>query len=176
MISNRFTDFASPGYLLLVVVLFASETLLLVPNALATRIYKSIDSYGNVTYSSIPPDDAAKVEKIDVPTNFDVDADTADNSAIDKIKATAEELAADRKQREQEREAARKKLAEEKAKTPAEKPPETVIHYYPVYPPYHHYPGKPRPPHPHPPRRPRPQPLAPQQSPAPESPRLPAPR
>ena len=129
----------------------------------ATRIYKSIDADGNITYSSVPPTDAKHIEKMHVPSNFEVESTSQDTSNLDQIKAAAEQLEADRKQREQEREEARKKLAEQEAKKPIEKPPEREIHYYPVYPPYYYpRPGRPRPPHPHPrPPRPQPAPLPP---------------
>ena len=130
----------------------------------ATRIYKSIDANGNVTYSSVPPENAEHVEKMHVPNNYNVDSSSTDTSNFDQIKAAAEELEADRKQREQEREEAREKLAEKEATKPAEKPPEREIHYYPAYPPYYYpYPGRPRPPRPpHPrPRPPQPAPLPP---------------
>ena len=132
----------------------------------ASRIYKSIDADGNVTYSSTPPPDAVQIEKMQVPINFDIDSPPKDTTMLDEIKATAEQLEADRKQRQEEREAVRKKA--EEASKPAEKPPAPEIHYYPMYPIYYYpYPGRPRPPrppHPHP----RPPPLKPQPTPLPQ--------
>jgi len=151
---------------LLFVILLIMGSIFIVP-AHATRIYKSIDADGNVTYSSTPPADAKQTKKMDVPTNYDIGSTPKDTSNLDAIKAAAKELEADRLKREDEREQARKKSLEESQK-PAEKPPEKVIHYYPTYPPYY-YPGRPRPPRPpHP--GPRPPPREPKPAPLPQRP------
>jgi hypothetical protein len=143
-------------------------------SVLADRIYKSIDAAGNVTYSSHPPKDAVNIEKIEVPTNYDVAPDARSN--FEAIKDTADAFESERKQREAERKAAQEK--EEAAAREAEKaqPVEKEIHYYPVYPP-NYYPGhshQPRPHHPKPkpqpkPRRdPRIEPEQPPKTPAPK--------
>lgn len=136
---------------------FLTQTTIVV----AARIYKSVDEFGNVTYSSHPPKDAVKTEKISLPTNYDAGKDAGAMGNIEAIKQTADQFEAERKQREDERKAAQKELeeAEKKAQVEKEKPPEKEIRYIHVYPPYN-YPGKhPHPrPHPHPPR-PKPTPL-----------------
>ena len=143
---NTCTKASSPAGLIFVIMLCALNCSYAC-FAHATRIYKSIDADGNITYSSVPPTDAKHIEKMHVPSNFDVGAESKDSTKLDSIKAAAEQLEADRKQREQEREEARKKLAEQETKKPTEVPPEREIHYYPVYPPYYYpYPGRPRPP------------------------------
>lgn len=165
MNEKRICDFVYPGQrqgLALAIYLFVSG-MLLVSDTQATKIYKSIDAYGNVTYSSFPPLDATLTERIEVPTNFDVDTEPQDTSTYDEIKAAGKVLEEDRKQREQEREAARKKLEEEDAKKQAQIPPRPVIRYYPLYPIWHHRHGRHKPPH-HPPR-PRPHPPRPQPQP-----------
>ena len=131
-------------------------TLYVASYAQADRIYKSIDAAGNVTYSAIPPEDAVQIQSIIVPVTDASDSTTADALIIDQIRAAADELEQDRKQREAEREMARKDLQAEEAAKQAQKPPEPVIYYYPVYPPIYNHPGRPRPPHPHqpPPRSP----------------------
>ena len=142
--------------------------LFVISNVYATRIYKSIDAYGNVTYSSTPPDDAARTERIDIPSNFAPGINIEDNTTIDQYRDVAEELETDRKQREDEREAARKKLQEEEAKREADKPPEPVIRYYPIYLPRHYRRhDRPRKPRRHP-RQPRRQPPGPEPLPAPQ--------
>lgn len=123
----------------------------------AARIYKSVDEFGNVTYSSYPPKEAVKTEKISVPTNYDAGKDAGAMANIEAIKQTADQFEAERKQREEERKAAQKELEEEKKLAEKEKPPEKEIRYIPVYPPNYYYPGK----HPHPkphPHSPRPKP------------------
>ena len=130
-----------------------SGVLLLTQHAQATRIYKSVDAAGNVTYSSLPPGDAVSIEKITISPDYDVTSSADTKANIDAIKQTADQLEKERKQREQERKAAQKET-EEAANKQAKAPPETVIHYYPVYP-FYYYPGRPFPPRPHPPR-PRP--------------------
>ena len=156
----KFAGLTSPDKLLFIAGLCVSGMLILTSNTQATRIYKSIDADGNVTYSSTPPDDATQIQRIDLPPAPVAEPDTGGNSIIEKIKAAAHELENDRKQREQEREAARKALAEEETKQPPAEPAESTIHYYPAFPPYYRHPGKPRPPHP-PRYRPRPHPHPP---------------
>ncbi len=121
----------------------------------AARIYKSVDEFGNVTYSSHPPKDAVKTEKISLPTNFDAGKDPGAMGNIEAIKQTADQFEAERKQRTNERKAEQKELeeAEKKAQAEKEKPPENEVRYIYGYPPYY-YPGNyPHPkPHPHPPR------------------------
>lgn len=159
-------DDSLPRRVLLIAVLCIVGHMVIAP-AHATRIYKSIDADGNVTYSSTPPADAKQIEKIAVPSNYDIDSTPSDTSNLDAIKAAAEELEADRLQRQEEREQARKKSLEETPKPP-EQPPEKEIHYYPVYPPYY-YPGRPRPPRP-PHYGPRPPPREPKPAPFPQRP------
>ena len=132
-------------------------SVMMVCDARAGQIYKSIDAFGHVTYSEHPPEDAKQVEKIDVPKNYDVDMQNVDSTRHDEIKAAAEELEEDRKQREQEREAARKKLADEEAKQ-AKQPAEPEVYHHYIYPPHRQFPGRPRPPRPRPPIAPVPEP------------------
>ena len=106
-------------------------------SVVAARIYKSVDEFGNVTYSSHPPKDAVKTEKITLPTNYDAGKDTGAMENIEAIKQTADQFEAERKQREEERKAAQKELDEEKKKqAEKEKLPEKEIRYIHVYPPY----------------------------------------
>lgn len=154
----KFAGLTSPGNLLFIAGLCVSGMLILTGNTHATRIYKSTDADGNVTYSSTPPDDAAQIERINLPPVPVAKPDSGGNSIIEKISAAARELENDRKQREQEREAARKALVEEETKQSPAEPAQSTIHYYPAFPPFYRHPGKPRPPHspryrphPHPP-------------------------
>lgn len=131
--------------------------------ATATRIYKSTDEHGNVTYSSHPPKEAVSIEKISVPANYDVNENAAAIDNINAIKQTADQFEAERLQRERERKAEQKELEEQERKQAEQaKPPEKEIRYVPVYPPYnypgHHHP-RPQPrPKPHHPRTPSPLP------------------
>ncbi len=119
----------------------------------ATPIYKSVDAAGNVTYSATPPADAVEFERMEVPDEDDAGSSATHAAMIDEIRATADLLESERKQREQTREAAR---ASEETKTDerVELPPQPVIQYYPVYPyPYRfRYPHRPHTQR-HPPRR-----------------------
>ena len=133
--------------------MLASGALMLTQHAYATRIYKSVDANGNVTYSSRPPSDAVTIEKITLTRDYDVTPDTDTLANIDAIKQTADKLEQERMQREKKRKEAQAE-AEKQAKKQTNTPPETVIRYYPVYP-FYYYPGKPYPPRPHP-HRPRP--------------------
>jgi|GEM_PF-1986796 len=130
--------------------------LLLLPihNVHATRVYKSIDAEGNVTYSSTPQTDAVETEKIDVPTDYDAETSSAHKAIIDEIREAATQLAEDRKQREQERETARIQAQEAEEPKQAATAVQPVINYYPVNPLGLVHPHRPRPPRHHPPPRP----------------------
>jgi hypothetical protein len=142
-----------------IVVLYFGLILLLPDHSYAKRIYKSIDEEGNVTYSASPPENARQIEKLFIPESSQSGAVSA-NTSHDEIRAAAEELEEDRKQREQERENARIKAEEQEARQQAQQPVVEHHHYYPVVPLYHHRHHRPRPArHPrHPPehRPPRP--------------------
>jgi hypothetical protein len=123
----------------------------------ATRVYKSIDAKGHVTYSSSPQIDAIETERIDVSTDYDAGTSTAHQAIIDEIRAAATQLEEDRKQREQARETARNRVQESEAKKQAATPAQPVINYYPVNPlgfvrPHRPRPPRHRPPHPVSPR------------------------
>lgn len=125
----------------------------------ATRIYKSIDAEGHVTYSSTPQTNAVATEKIDIPTEYDPGTNTAHKAIIDEIRAAAAQLEEDRKQREQARETARIQVQEAEGPKQAATAEQPVINYYPVNPPGYFRPYRPRPPrhhlpHPRPPLRP----------------------
>ncbi|MBI1422283.1 MAG: DUF4124 domain-containing protein [Gammaproteobacteria bacterium] len=125
----------------------AGALFLLVGEANATRIYKSIDAAGHVTYSATPPADAVQTETMQVSGEYDIDSSSAHDAIMEDIRKTAAQLEQDRKQREQARDDARA----DEAEPPAASPPQpTVIQYYPVYPPRNFYPHRP-----HPPRHPR---------------------
>jgi len=117
----------------------------------ATPIYKSVDAAGNVTYSASPPADAVQFERVEMPDEGDVGSSAAHAAVIDEIRATADLLESERKQREQAREAARAKR-ESEADKQVTLPPQPVIQYYPVYPARFRYPHRPRS-HRHPSRR-----------------------
>jgi hypothetical protein len=93
------------------------------PSAMADALYKSVDSAGNVTYSSTPPK-GGKVEKLEVappPTEADVQAA---EERLKKNAAQANELEAQRREKEAaeaEREAEEARLRE------AQKPVEPVV-------------------------------------------------
>jgi hypothetical protein len=119
---------------------------LLVPDqAQANRIYKSVDAEGNVTYSSSPPEDARRVEKMDISKSFQPDSSVSKNSTYDEIKAAADELEKDRKQRETQRENARIKQEQQEASKQAQQPIVEHRYYYPIVPLYHHHHHRPRP-------------------------------
>ena len=136
--------------------------ILAVEQAYANRIYKSVDAEGNVTYSSVPPKDARRVERMHLPD--DPSDAAATSSTYDDIRAAAEELEKDRKQREEQRESARKALKEKESDQQAQQPVVEHRHYYPSVP-YYHYqrPHRPRPARPDT----RPQPVTPRPRPYP---------
>ena len=131
--------------------------------AYATPVYKSIDEYGHVTYSAIPPDDATLIEEINILTDFEFATTIDTGSNREQIKAVGEQLEEDRKLREQARADAQKKLAEEMEQREAQKPVEPVVHYYPVFtaPHHHHHHGKTRPSRKHSRQLPTPKPRKP---------------
>lgn len=108
--------------------------LISVGHAHSTPIYKSTDAMGNVTYSATPPADAVQFERVEVTSEDDFASSAAHEAIIDEIRATAELLEAERKQRELAREAARIKEQESDASGQVSLPPQPVIQYYPVYP------------------------------------------
>lgn len=139
-------------------------TLFAINNVHASRIYKSVDAEGNVTYSSRPPENATHTERIIIPASIYPNTGNNGNSTLDQFRDVAAELEKDRKQREADREAALKKQRDEEARRQAARPQEPVDRYYPVYiVPRHH---EPRPQHPpqHP-RLPQGQPSIPKSSP-----------
>lgn len=144
--------------------------LLLTQPAHATGIYKSVDADGHVTYSSRPPSEAIHVEKITITPDYAVTPGADTQANLDAIKQTADQLEQERKQREQERKAAQQQ-AEEEASQQTEAPPETVIHYYPVFPfrlyPRRPYPWRLHPPRSRPPHSRRPDPTTPPHKPEP---------
>ena len=126
---------------------FAGALFLIAGEANATRIYKSIDTEGHVTYSATRPADAVQTETLQITGEYDVDSSAAHDAIMEDIRKAAAQLEQDRKQREQARDEARADDAE----TPAPVPPQqTVIQYYPAYPLRGLYPHRP-----HLPRHPR---------------------
>jgi hypothetical protein len=97
----------------------------------AARIYKSIDAQGHITYSSTPPKEAVQTQMLDIAPDYDAGNVTAHAAMMEEIRALADQLQQDRKQREQ----ARRQNQEDAAQTETPSPPQTVIEYYPVYPP-----------------------------------------
>jgi hypothetical protein len=99
---------------------------LLLGTAHADPIYKSVDSAGNVTYSSTPPA-GVKAEKVDVPPP-PTEEDT--RQAMERVKQ-AEERASDLESSRLEQEAKeRARAAEEARQREAQKP---VVIQQPVY-------------------------------------------
>lgn len=146
-------------------VLCAIVLLLLTPASHASRIYKSINADGSITYSSRPPDDAVSIEEITLPSDFDMTHEAETRANFEAIKKAADQLENERKQREQKRQAERKQAAEESGK-PDKEPPATIIQYYPVFP-YYYPPYRPvplRPYHPYHPPRLKPPPRHPPES------------
>ena len=150
MISSRDKQ-AATAHLLGPALLVGVLMLLPINHVHATRVYKSIDAEGNVTYSSTPPTDAVETEKIDVPTDYDAGTSTAHKTMIDEIRAAATQLEADRKQRERARETARIQVQEAEETKQGATPAQPVINYYPVNPLGFVHPHRPRPPRHHPP-------------------------
>ena len=131
----------SPSVVLLLIATLAST-----PTA-ADALYKSVDSAGNVTYSSTPPK-AGKVQKLDVappPSEAEV---RATEERLKKNAAQAQELEAQRQEREaaeaaREAEAARQR-EEEQANLPAEAESPAALPQPLIYPPpISGYPGNP---------------------------------
>ena len=87
------------------------------PPGVADELYKSVDSAGNVTYSSTPPQ-TGKVEKLDVaPPPSEAEIRDAEER-LKKNAAQAEELEAERREKEaaeaeREAEAARQRAAQQ---------------------------------------------------------------
>jgi len=114
----------------------------LVTTVKAGPVYKSVDSEGKITYSSIPPKDATQTKRMNIPRNEVATGGSSDNSNLEEIKSLAGEMEKDRLQREDDREAAKNKrdeaLAkkqEEAAKKLAEKKAAEPVRdrYYPIY-------------------------------------------
>jgi len=102
-------------------------------SAAADPIYKSVDSAGNVTYSSTPPK-GGKAEKVDVPPP-PTEAET--QRAEERMKKT-EEMSSEMEAQRREKEAAQAaKEAEEARLREAQKPP--VVIETPVYAPQPDY-------------------------------------
>jgi hypothetical protein len=113
--------------------------LLVSGQAHAKRIYKSVDAEGNITYSSTPPENARQIEKLDISGSYQPDSSASTSTAYDEIKAAADELEKDRKQREKERENARIKQQQQEANKQAQQPVVEHRYYYPAIPLYHHH-------------------------------------
>ena len=112
-----------------------------------TKIYKSVDAEGRVTFSDQPPTTGEEAETLHYDTGESVSAEEAE-ARLQRMRETTDRMAADRR----EREAARAQ-AQVPATTPA--PPaaaESPRVYYPVYTGRRHRPGW-RPPY-RPPTRP----------------------
>ena len=135
----------------------------------AKRIYKSVDAEGNVTYSSKPAEDAKHIERIYIRQDYYSDVSDSTNTTHEDIKAAAEELEKDRKQRSKDRETARLKQEKQEAPIQAKQPVVERRYYYPLVPLYHYHrhprhPARPiRPPHQGHPPRPEPNPHGPKQ-------------
>jgi Domain of unknown function (DUF4124) len=129
---------------------------LLLQTAHADPIYKSVDSAGNVTYSSTPPK-GVKAERVDVPPP---PTEEETRKAMERVKQ-ADERASELESSRLEQEAKERARADEEARQrEAQKP---VVIHQPVYVPQPVYypPLQRRPPSvlpPAPPVRPRPQP------------------
>jgi len=129
---------------------------LLLPTAYADLIYKSVDSEGNVTYSSTPPA-GVKAQKVELPPPPTEDET---RQATERIKQQAE-LASEMERSRLEQEAREQARADEEARQrEAQKP---IVIEKPVYVPqpvyYPPVPTRPRPPRPPlPPVKPRPLP------------------
>ncbi len=142
-----------PRRVLTPALIVCSLTLSPINHTLAGQVYKSVDIDGNVTYSSIPPQDAIQTERVNI--SVKASPNTQDNSNIERIKHLAEKLEKDRIQRRDDRTAAREKRDSARAKKKAEQAKkqavETPDRYYPVYVPRHpHHPvksGGPKPEH-----------------------------
>jgi hypothetical protein len=133
MVSNGMLIQSDKARALVTVGLYSSLLLLCCSHAHATRIYKSIDAEGNVTYSATPPAEAVQTETMQVTTEHDAGSGTAHDAIVDEIRATAAQLEKDRKQREQARDLVRAKEEKADAAEPESAPP-PIIRYYPVYP------------------------------------------
>lgn len=107
-------------------------------SAMADALYKSVDSAGNVTYSSTPPK-GGKVEKLEVappPTEAEVQAA---EERLKKNAAQANELEAQRREKEAAQAA---QEAEEARLREAQKPVEPLVIETPAPPPdYYPTPG-----------------------------------
>ncbi len=85
-------------------------------------VYKSVDKEGNVTYSSMPPEDAQHVEDTGI-VSSPSDPSASPDEDMDRIKRAADELEQDRKTRESKRaEQKAEAAAQDKEKTPEQKP------------------------------------------------------
>jgi hypothetical protein len=97
--------------------------------SVADELYKSVDSAGNVTYSSTPPQ-GGKAEKLEVappPSEAEVQATEA---RLKKHAAQAEELEAERRQKEA---AEAEREAEAARQREAQQPVQPVVIETPVY-------------------------------------------
>jgi len=98
--------------------------------ALADALYKSVDSAGNVTYSSTPPPAGAKAEKLDLPPP-PTEAET--RQAEEQMKKT-EEMSSEMETARREKEAAQAaKEAEDARLREAQKPVQPIVIETPVY-------------------------------------------
>ncbi len=129
----------------------------------ASRVYKSTDAEGNVTYSSTPPKNSAQTEKLNIQSKGHSTMKDSSNSNIEQIKNLAGEMEKERLQRQSDRAAANqkreleqtkkrqqeqnKKRAED-ARKQAEREAELKDRYYPLYiprPPQQGRPVRPKP-------------------------------
>ncbi len=141
------------------VFLLAASLLLPVTASGEGPIYKSVDAAGNVTYSSEPPADAAKVEGIEIPA---APSEETLNQAVERAKDMEQEAdvryQALVERRRQEAEARKKAQEEAEAAERARRIQEAIEDsaaqpsYY-VWPDWR-WPRPPRPPHPPIPPRP----------------------
>jgi hypothetical protein len=91
-------------------------------NVLAQPVYKSVDKEGNVTYSSMPPEDAKQIEDTGI-VSQPSDPNTSLDGEIERVKRAADQLEQDRKARESTRSKQKTKaVTQEKEKAPPEKP------------------------------------------------------
>jgi hypothetical protein len=119
---------------------------LLLQTAHADPIYKSVDSAGNVTYSSTPPG-GVKAEKVDVPPPPTEDETRQAAERVKQAEERASELESSRLEQEAKERARaaeeRARAAEEARQREAQKP---VVIHQPVYVPQYYPPMQKRPP------------------------------
>jgi hypothetical protein len=120
----------------------------------ATKVYKTVDENGVVSFSDISPEQGdVEILKINAATP---QPDVDQQANLDAMRETTDKMATDRREREKHRAELKEIAAEKKA---AITPQPIYTNYYPVYPGNYLNPGRPRPVHPiaRPPLRPHPE-------------------